>query len=93
MQNSDAGGKPERPKTLRRWLASTSNRTFAVYPVCVAAFEYIWNGGRITFVPWGVVLLAWGYAQYRFGGNYRERPGGGGPGRGVPPARIGGFGH
>jgi protein-S-isoprenylcysteine O-methyltransferase Ste14 len=92
MQNPQAGEKPERPKTLRRWLASTSNRTFAVYPVCIAAFEYIWNGGRITFVPWGIVLLVWGYAQYRFVGNYRERLGGGGPGIAIPPDRIVDFG-
>jgi protein-S-isoprenylcysteine O-methyltransferase Ste14 len=87
MENSPAK-KPNRPKTLRRWFESTSNRTFAVYPVCIAAFEYLWHGGRITFVPWGLVLLAWGYAQYRLVGNFRERLGGGGPGIAIPPDRI-----
>jgi protein-S-isoprenylcysteine O-methyltransferase Ste14 len=88
MENSDAAKKPQRPKTLRRWLESTSNRTFAVYPVLVAAFQYLWTGGHIDFVPWGLPLLAWGYAQYRLVGNFRERLGGGGPGIAIPPDRI-----
>lgn len=80
--------KPKRPFTIKRWLESTSNRTFALYPVLIVAFEYIWNGGRINFVPWGVLFLIWGYAQYRLVGNYRERLGGGGPGFSIPPDRI-----
>lgn len=39
-------------------------------------------------MPWGAVLLLWGYLQYRLVGNYRERFGGGGPGLDVPPDRI-----
>ena len=85
-------GKLPRPKTLKRWLQSTSNRTFALYPVLLLAFEYFWNGGRIAFVGWnvlcGVPLLIWGYGQYRLVGNYRERLGGGGPGIAIPPDRI-----
>lgn len=85
---------------VRRWLKSTSNRTFAVYPVCVVAFELALHrathgtwGARATFatygmVPWGIVLLAWGYLQYRLVGRYRLRLGGGGPGTAVPPQRI-----
>jgi protein-S-isoprenylcysteine O-methyltransferase Ste14 len=85
-------GKPKRPFTLRRWLKSTSNRTFALYPVLIIAFEYLWNGGHINFVGWnllwGIPLLIWGYAQYRLVGNYREAVGGGGPGIEIPPDRI-----
>ncbi|OGA44275.1 MAG: hypothetical protein A3G26_11120 [Betaproteobacteria bacterium RIFCSPLOWO2_12_FULL_65_110] len=79
---------------VRRWLKSTSNRTFVVYPVCVVAFELAlhrttrgtWNG--FAMAPWGIVFLVWGYLQYRLVGRYRLRLGGGGPGVAVPPERI-----
>jgi len=82
---------------VRRWLKSSSNRTFVVYPVCVIAFELALHratrGTWGTFaahglMPWGFVLLAWGYLQYRLVGRYRLRIGGGGPGIAVPPERI-----
>jgi protein-S-isoprenylcysteine O-methyltransferase Ste14 len=88
MENSSAVKKSGRPRTLRRWFESTSNRTFVLYPILVAAFQYVWNGGHVTFMPWGVVLLIWGYGQYRLVGNFRERLGGGGPGIAIPPDRI-----
>lgn len=78
----------ERPQTLRRWLKSTSNRTFVLYPVLIALFEFLLHGRDMRFVPWGLPLLAWGYLQYRLCGNYRTRLGGGGPGLSVPPERI-----
>ncbi|HSG95771.1 MAG TPA: hypothetical protein VLA28_09625, partial [Afifellaceae bacterium] len=58
----------ERPRTLRRWLKSTSRRTFVLYPVCILAFELLIRRGDLAFVPWGLPLLAWGYLQYRLGG-------------------------
>jgi protein-S-isoprenylcysteine O-methyltransferase Ste14 len=78
----------ERPRALRRWLKSTSNRTFVLYPVLVAAFEFALHGRDMRIVPWGIPLLIWGYLQYRLCGNYRTRHGGGGPGLSVPPERI-----
>jgi hypothetical protein len=92
MENSPPSSKAKRPLTMRRWLASTSNRTFALYPVLVAAFQYVWTGGHIDFHYAGLPLLVWGYAQYRLVGNYRERIGGGGPGIAIPPDRIVDFG-
>jgi protein-S-isoprenylcysteine O-methyltransferase Ste14 len=80
--------QPRRRRTLRRWLKSTSRRTFVLYPLCVIAIELALNRGTLTFVPWGVPLLAWGYLQYRLVGGYRTRRGGGGPGLSVPPQRI-----
>jgi protein-S-isoprenylcysteine O-methyltransferase Ste14 len=77
-----------RRRTLGRWLKSTSNRSFVLYPVCVLAFELALRGGDLAFVPWGVPLLIWGYLQYRLVGGYRSRTGGGGPGLDVPPLRI-----
>ncbi len=71
-----------------RWLNSTSRRTFIVIPPLVMLAEYLIGGGRLDFVPWGVPLLIWGYLQYRLGGRFRTRLGGGGPGIDVPPDRI-----
>jgi len=75
-------------RTLIRWLKSTSNRSFILYPICVVAFELVLRGGDLTFVPWGAPLLIWGYLQYLLVGRYRSHTGGGGPGLDVPPLKI-----
>lgn len=73
---------------VRRWLKSTSNRTFVVYPIAVIVIELLLHRGHLAFVPWFAPLLPWGYLQYRLAGNYRTARGGGGPGMSVPPQRI-----
>jgi protein-S-isoprenylcysteine O-methyltransferase Ste14 len=72
---------------LVHWLKSTPNRTFVLYPLCVIVVALVVHG-RLTVMPWGVVLLLWGYFQYRFVGRYRTAWGGGGPGFQKPPERI-----
>jgi len=42
----------------------------------------------LAFDPWGLLLLAWGYLQYRMVRQYRLRLGGGGPGVDTLPDRI-----
>ena len=73
---------------LLRWFKSTPNRTFLVFPICIVAFELIVHRGVLTFHPVGVVLLLWGYLQYRLTGVYRMRHGGGGPGLNIRPKQI-----
>ena len=73
---------------IRRWLKSTSRRTFFLYPVCIVLIELLIRRGDLQFVVWGVPLLIWGYSQYRFSGMYRTAHGGGGPGIDIPPERI-----
>src|SRR5712692_9305222 len=73
---------------LRRMFASTPARTFFIYPLGVIAFELAIRRGRLVIVPWGALLLAWGYLQYRLTGYYRVHHGGGGPGITVPPERL-----
>ena len=73
---------------LRRWLTSTPQRTFVLYPLLVIVFELAVHHGRIDIVPWGVPLLLWGYLQYLLVGRYRIRLARGGPGIDVPPERI-----
>jgi hypothetical protein len=74
--------------TLRRWLKSTSNRTFIVWPVALYGVEALVRQGWPAIHPWALPILAWGYLQYRLVGNYRTRLGGGGPGVSIPPDRI-----
>jgi protein-S-isoprenylcysteine O-methyltransferase Ste14 len=83
-------GKRKR-RGLRRWLKSTSRRTFVLYPIVVILFESLRQGlppYLIDIQPLGAVLLLWGYLQYRQVGRYRTELGGGGPGLEVPPDRI-----
>ena len=74
--------------SLRRWLKSTSNRTFVVWPVVLFAIEALLQRGMPGIHWWAVPLLAWGYLQYRLVGDYRTKLGGGGPGVSIPPDRI-----
>jgi protein-S-isoprenylcysteine O-methyltransferase Ste14 len=71
-----------------RWLSSTSNRTFVLWPAVIFAAEAALQQGVPRVHLWALLLLAWGYLQYRFVGNYRLREGGGGPGISVPPERL-----
>jgi len=75
-------------KRARRWLGSTSNRTFIVWPLVLYAAEALLQGGWPRIHVWALPLLAWGYLQYKLVGTYRSREGGGGPGISVPPDRI-----
>jgi hypothetical protein len=83
----EPSAKPKR-RGLIRWLKSTSNRTFGIYPMLIIAFELLINRGQLDLNVWTSPLLLWGYLQYRLCGNYRTGRGGGGPGLEVPPDRI-----
>jgi len=75
-------------RRARRWLGSTSNRTFIVWPLVLYAAEALLQRGWPRIHLWALPLLAWGYLQYKLVGTYRSREGGGGPGISVPPDRI-----
>jgi protein-S-isoprenylcysteine O-methyltransferase Ste14 len=75
-------------KRARKWLGSTSNRTFIVWPLVLLGAEALVQRGVPRIDAWGLPVMAWGYLQYRLVGNYRNREGGGGPGQKVPPDRI-----
>jgi protein-S-isoprenylcysteine O-methyltransferase Ste14 len=75
-------------KRVQRWFRGTSRRTFIVIPALLIAAELGLNGGALAFVPWGIPLMAWGCVQCRMSAKYRNRLGGGGPGRNVPPHSI-----
>jgi protein-S-isoprenylcysteine O-methyltransferase Ste14 len=71
-----------------RWLSSTSNRTFVLWPILLVCAEAAIQGDVPRIQLWALPLLAWGYLQYRLVGNLRSREGGGGPGLSVPPERL-----
>jgi protein-S-isoprenylcysteine O-methyltransferase Ste14 len=75
-------------KGAKRWLKSTSNRTFIVWPALLFAAEALLQQGVPLIHWWATPLLAWGYLQYKWVGTYRTRLGGGGPGIAIPPDRI-----
>lgn len=81
-------GSSDRPMTIKRWLSSTPRRSFVLYPVLIVLIELALRGGTLAFNPLGLILLAWGYGQYRLSGVYRTRHGGGGPGIDKPPQRL-----
>ena len=72
----------------RKWIGSTSNRTFIAWPLALLAVEALVQQDVPRIQWWGLPLMAWGYAQYKLVGTYRNREGGGGPGQKVPPERI-----
>ena len=73
---------------IPRWLVQTPRQTFVLSPLAVIAVELALHRGTLVFVPWGCVLLAWGYLQYFFVGKYRWRRAGGGWGMDGYPDRI-----
>jgi len=78
----------EFPGAAARWLSSTSNRTFVLWPVLLFSAEAALQRGAPEIRFWPLPLLALGYLQYRVVGNYRLREGGGGPGVEIPPERL-----
>src|SRR5258708_16841684 len=79
--------KPLKARILR-WAERTPVHTFVMCPLLVIAFERALNRGRLTVMPWGAPLVAWGYLQYRLVGNYRLPRAGGTPGMDAMPAQI-----
>ena len=73
---------------LMRWVGSTSNRTFVLWPIVLFSAEAALQQGVPQIQLWALPFLAWGYLQYRLVGNYRLKEGGGGPGISIPPERL-----
>jgi protein-S-isoprenylcysteine O-methyltransferase Ste14 len=72
---------------IAKLLRRTPLRTFILYPLLTVAWELLING-RLELRPIFLLLMAWGYFQYRLCGLYRLKRGGGGPGIETPPERL-----
>ena len=70
------------------WFGRTPVQTFILCPLAVIGFELVRQGGEMTFVPWGLPFMLWGYLQYRLVGRYRLPRAGGSAGMAVAPDRI-----
>lgn len=70
------------------WFGRTPVQTFILCPLAVIGFELARQGGAMTFVPWGLPFMIWGYLQYRLVGRFRLPRAGGSAGMAVPPDRI-----
>jgi protein-S-isoprenylcysteine O-methyltransferase Ste14 len=75
-------------REFQKWLSRTPVQTFVLCPMIVAAFEVALHNGELVFVPWGCLLLSWGYLQYLFIGSYRLPRAGGSWGIDIPPDKI-----
>ena len=78
----------DKGREVQRWLGRTPVQTFILCPLVVIVFEFALHDGTLVFVPWGCLLLAWGYLQYLFVGRYRMPRAGGSWGIEVPPDLI-----
>lgn len=72
---------------IRRCKGS-STRTFILYPIVIVTWELLLNRGSLRIEPAFILLMVWGYLQYRLCGQYRIKRGGGGPGMDTPPDRL-----
>lgn len=75
-------------RVAAKWLSSSSNRTFILWPIVLLAAEALRQQGAPGVDFLALPFLAWGYLQYRLVGVYRRREGGGGPGISIPPERL-----
>ena len=71
-----------------RFFSRTPVRTFLLYPILAALWEFMIHGRGLNVYPFYLPLMLWGYLQYRLCGRYRSRHGGGGPGLEIPPRRL-----
>ena len=61
-------------------VQSSPSRIFILFPVLMLSWELVLNKGKLLVqLPFLVVML-WGYLQYRLSSNYRKKHGRGGPG-------------
>ena len=73
--------------SIIRFLRKSPVQTFLLLPLATIAWEAAF--GPVYVTPIYVLVMIWGYLQYRLCGMYRIRLGGGGPGlSGAPPDRI-----
>ena len=73
---------------LVEFARGTPHRTFVVYPLVALLVKVIGSQGRPRLRWRFAPLLAWGYLQYRWCGEYRRDQGGGGRGMETLPDNI-----
>ncbi len=69
---------------VMKFLKSPPKRSFIIYPLIVLFWELLMRDGTLVVEPYYLVLMVWGYGQFRFSHRYRKQVGGGEPG----PAKL-----
>lgn len=72
---------------IRRFFMSTPKRTFVLYPLLVIVFEFAVYR-QLSYTWWGLLLMLWGYLQYKLTGAYRHGIAKGGSGMASMPERL-----
>ena len=71
-----------------RFLGRTPVQSFLLLPLVILIWELWWQGQNLKVEPLFLLLMPWGFLQYRLCGRYRIKRGGGGPGLEKPPERL-----
>src|SRR3989304_3348258 len=71
-----------------RFINRTPVRTFILYPIITALWEFIISGRVLEFSPLYVLVIFWGYLPHPLCGRYRRHLGAGGPGLATPPELL-----
>ena len=71
-----------------RFLGRTPVQSFLLLPLVILIWELWWQGRNLKVEPLFLLLMPWGFLQYRLCGRYRIKRGGGGPGLEKPPERL-----
>ena len=71
-----------------RFLGRTPVQSFLLLPLVILIWELWWQGQNLKVESLFLLLMPWGFLQYRLCGRYRIKRGGGGPGLEKPPERL-----
>ena len=71
-----------------KFFGRTPVQSFLLLPLLILIWELWRQGVDIKVQPLFLLLMPWGYLQYRLCGLYRIKRGGGGPGLDKPPERL-----
>jgi hypothetical protein len=72
----------ERALRVVAFFRSTPRRTFILYPLLVLLAEIVERRGRLRFNRRGLLVMLWGFLQFRMAGSYRRGQGAGSTGFG-----------
>ncbi len=61
--------------TVKFWN-SPPKRAFFIFPLIVLLWEWFIGDGKAVIEPYYLLLLVWGYAQFRYSHSYHRKVGG-----------------
>ena len=58
-----------------KFVKSPPKRSFYIYPLIVILWELFIRNGQLAFEPPYLILMIWGYAQFKFSRGYHRKVG------------------